>query len=283
VTVGSIPRRRVQPARILQHGVLIVLALVWVYPFIWMFASAFRPAAEVVRDPLALVSPTPTFENITRAWESANFSRYFVNSVLVTIFDVIVTLFITTTAGFALGRRTFPGRLPLMALIGATVFLPESYTIIPIYDLVSRAGLNNSLPGVVLALTGTSFVVYLFMFTAYFSGLPRELEEAARVDGANIFQLFLLVMLPLARPIIATVAIFQFMRSWNAFLIPLVLTLTRPDLRVLGVGMYSFFGENPVDWTALAAAATISLTPIIIVFLLFQRYFVEGVAGAVKS
>ncbi|BDP44316.1 sugar ABC transporter permease (plasmid) [Deinococcus aetherius] len=280
--VGRVPRP-FNPWRLLLHVSFIAVLLLWVSPFVWMLASTFRPAVEAQRAPLALFSATPTLENLQRAWELGNFSRYFLNSLVVSLSTVVIVTLVTALAGFALGRRTFPGRLPLLALLGATLFLPQGYTVIPIYDLVGRLGLNNTLGGVTLALTGTGFVLYVFMFTAYFASLPRELEEAALVDGTNIFQMFLYVMLPLARPIIATVAILEFISSWNAFLLPLVLTFTRPELRTLGVGIYSFFGENPVDWTALAAAATLCLLPVILVFVLFQRAFVEGVAGAVKS
>ena len=274
---------RFKPGRVALHLGLIAVLFIWTYPFLWMFSSTFRPSAEVYQAPLRLFSATPTLENFTRAWQAANFSQYLLNSAVVTTSTVVLTLFLTATAGFALGRRKFPGRLVFMGLVGATMFLPHGYTIIPIYDLINRLGLNNTLPGVILALTGTGFILYIFMFTAYFAGLPGELEESARLDGANIFQLFALVMLPLAKPIIATVIILEFLNTWSAFLIPLVLTLTRPELRVVGVGMYSFFGENPVDWTALAAAASISLVPVIAVFVLLQHYFVEGIAGAIKS
>lgn len=276
-------RWRVKPWRVLLYAALTVSALLWVYPFVWMLATAFKPSAEAAADPLRLIPLQPTLENFARAWSQANFSRYLLNSTLVTLGSVTLTLFLTATAGFALGRRSFPGRAFILGVLGATLFLPSGYTIIPIFDLINRIGLNNTLLGIIVASAGTGFVIHVFLFTAYFAGLPRELEEAALVDGASIHQIFWRVMLPLAGPVVATVAIFEFMQTWNAFLIPLVLTLTRPDLRVLGVGMYSFFGENSVDTTGLMAAACISLIPIILVFLFLQRYFVEGVAGAVKS
>lgn len=275
--------RQIHPWRFALHLILLGVLALWVYPFMWMLVTALRPAAEVAQDPLQLFPETFTFENFQRAWAAANFSRYLLNSVIVTLSSVALTVMLTALAGYALGRRSFPGRVPLLALLGMTIFLPHGYTVIPVYDLVTRLGLNNTLQGVILALSGTGFILYIFMFTAYFAGLPKEVEEAAVIDGANVLQVFFQVMLPLAGPIIATVAILEFMNSWNAFLYPLVLTLTRPDLRVLGVGMYSFFGEYGVDITGLMAAATISLIPVIAVFMLFQRYFVEGVAGAVKS
>jgi len=141
----------------------------------------------------------------------------------------------------------------------------------------------DTLWGVILAQSGGAHVLYILLFAGYFSQLPRELEEAAIMDLSLIVRVFAQVMLPLATPIMATVVILQFINSWNDFLLPLVLTLSRPDLRTLAVGMYAFRGEYYVDWSGMAAAASISLLPVILVFLFMQRYFVEGIAGAVKQ
>jgi raffinose/stachyose/melibiose transport system permease protein len=165
----------------------------------------------------------------------------------------------------------------------ATVFLPTGYTIIPVFEMVNRLGLADTLWGVILAQSGGAHVLYILLFAGYFSQLPRELEEAAIMDGASFVRVFVQVMLPLAMPIVATVIILHFINSWNDFLLPLVLTLSRPDLRTLAVGMYAFRGEFYVDWSGMAAAASISLLPVILVFLFMQRYFVEGIAGAVKQ
>jgi raffinose/stachyose/melibiose transport system permease protein len=124
--------------------------------------------------------------------------------------------------------------------------------------------------------------VYILLFAGFFSQLPSELHEAAVIDGAGFVRIFAQIMLPLAGPVIATTVILQFMASWNSFFLPLVLTLSRPELRTLGVGMFAFQGEYFSDWSGMAAAATLALLPIIGVFLLLQRHFVEGIAGAVK-
>ncbi len=137
----------------------------------------------------------------------------------------------------------------MIALFALTVFLPEGYTIIPIFELVTRLGLANSLLGVTLAQSGGANVVLVLLFAGYFAQLPKELEEAAIVDGAGFFRVFWQIMLPLAKPVIATTIILQFMHSWNAFLQPLVLTLSRPDLRTLAVGIYAFQGEFFTDWS----------------------------------
>ncbi|MCB0036569.1 MAG: carbohydrate ABC transporter permease, partial [Anaerolineales bacterium] len=142
--------------------------------------------------------------------------------------------------------------------------------------------LLNTRPGVILAMSGGAGALYVLLFTGFFQTLPDELFESAKLDGANFVQTFWL-MLPLAKPIIATVVIFQFMNAWNEFNVPLVFTLGRPELRNMAVGMYAFRGEFSVDWTGFAAGTTISIIPVLIVFFIFQGYFVRGLAGAVKQ
>lgn len=213
----------------------------------------------------------------------ANVGRHFLNTVIITVGSIAIVLVSVSMIGYALGRHQFPGKKLVIGFFVVTVFLPEGYTIIPVFTLINNLGLDNSLAGVTLAQAGGAHVVMVLLFAGYFGQLPKELEEAAIVDDAGFFRVFWEIMLPLAKPVIATTVILQFMYSWNAFLLPLVLTLSRPDLRTLAVGMYSFQGEYFTDWSCMAAAATISLMPIIVVFLFLQRYFVEGIAGSIKS
>lgn len=148
---------------------------------------------------------------------------------------------------------------------------------------IDKLGLSGSLWGVALAEAGGVNAVSILLFAGYFAQMPKELEEAARVDGAGFLRIFAAVYLPLAKPVTATAVILQFMHSCNDFLLPLVLTLTRPDLRTLSVGLYALRNEYYSDWGIMAAAATIALLPIVIMFLLLQRYFVESFAGAIKG
>jgi raffinose/stachyose/melibiose transport system permease protein len=196
---------------------------------------------------------------------------------------VAIVVVTTGMMGYVLGRYSFRGKRPIVALFVATIFIPEGYTIVPVFELINFLRLNNSLAGVILAESGGAHVLYILLFAGFFSQLPKELEEAAIVDGAGFLRIFWQIMLPLAKPVIATTVILQFMASWNSFFLPLVLTLSRPELRTLGVGMFAFQGEYFSDWSGMAAAATISLVPIIAVFLLLQRYFIEGIGGAVKQ
>lgn len=272
--------RRVQAAGILV--ILIPLALVWIYPFIWMVSASIKSNAEVFTS-LNPFPPIIHLENYVRAWTEARIGLYFFNTVFVTIGSIIISVGSTALIGYVLGRYRFKGKKVVIGLFAAAIFLPEGYTIIPIFDLISTLRLDGSLWGLTLAEAGGAHVVAVLLFAGYFRQLPAELEEAAMIDGAGFLRIFFQVYLPLAKPVIATAVILQFMHSWNDFLLPLVLTLARPELRTLAVGVYSFQGVHFNDWSGMAAASTIAIVPIVVVFLLLQRYFVESVAGAVKG
>ena len=259
------------------------LALIWVYPFLWMVSASLKTNDEIFRSGTKLLPNALEVENFQRAWVQANIGQYFINTVIIAAGSVLLVLTTTSMMGYVLGRYRFPGRRWVVGMFVATVFLPKGYTIIPIADLIRDLGLNGTLTGIILAQSGGAHIIFILLFAGYFGQLPKELEEAAIVDGAGFLRVFLQIMLPLAKPVIATVVIMQLIASWNDFLLPLVLTLSTPELRTLSVGMYAFRGEYFIDWSGMAAAATISIIPIILVFLAMQRYFIEGIAGAVKS
>ncbi|MFS0838749.1 carbohydrate ABC transporter permease [Paenibacillus sp. 1P03SA] len=265
------------------HLGLIGVGIVWIYPFVWMLMSSFKTNNEYITSGISLLPEKFQFANYLRAWETAHFSVYFWNTVVVTVSVVLIVIAVCSLTGYAIGRYRFRGRLLFVSAITATMFMPKGYTIIPTYMLINEIGLNNSILGVILAEVGGGHVLFILLFVAYFRGLPKELEESAEMDGSGFFRTFAQIMLPLAKPVIATSAIMQFMWTWNAFLMPLVFTLSKPELRTLGVGMYQFVGEQTMDWTGMAAAASISLLPILAVFIALQRYFIEGVAGAIKG
>ena len=279
-------RMRIKATRlreIVTSIVLLPLALIWVYPFLWMVSAALKTNNEIFHSGTNLFPAQVTFENFQRAWVQANISQYFVNTVAIAFGSVFLVAATTSMMGYVLGRYRFPGRRWVIGIFVATVFLPKGYTIIPVFELISNLGLDGTLVGVILAQSGGAHIIFILLFAGYFGQLPKELEEAAIVDGAGFLRVFFQIMLPLSKPVIATVVIMQLIASWNDFLLPLVLTLPRPELRTLSVGMYAFRGEYFTDWSGMAAAATISIVPIILVFLAMQRYFIEGIAGAVKS
>lgn len=261
---------------------LTILCLIWIYPFLWMISTSLKTNMEMFAG-TGLIPQEFAWENYERAWVEANMGRYFINTLMVTIGSVIIVTFCTSTLGYVLGRYTFPGRNIIFFAFVATVFIPQGFTIIPIFELLSFLGLSSNLVGLTLATSGHAMVIFVLLFAGYFSQLPKELEEAAMIDGVSFFRVFWYVMLPLARPIVVTVVIMQVLHAWNDFLLPLVITLADPAIRTLSVGIYAFKGEQFIDWSGMAAAATISIAPIVLLFIFLQRYFINGLAGAVKG
>lgn len=268
--------------RFLIHAILIFLGLIWIYPFIWMILGSLKTNLEFI----VSGSPIPSgfaWENYSRAWVDANFSGYFLNTVIMTVATVLIVVILCSLTGYALGRVDFPGKKAIIGIVVGIMFIPKGYTIIPLYELVDQLGLTNSLFGIILAESSGAHTLFVLLFMSYFATIPKEMEEAAIMDGCGFVKTFFKVMLPLAKPIIATTVIMQFIWTWSSFLVPTVLTISKPELRTLAVGMQNFVGQYSTDWAGMAAGATISLLPVLIVFILMQRYFIEGVAGAVKQ
>lgn len=268
---------------ILLHVVLSALAFVWVYPFLWMLSASFKSQSEFFSSGLSLIPKQFNFDNYIRAWNNANFGVYFMNSVIVTVAVVLIVLFSTSAAGYVLGRYEFVGKKVTMAVFLASITIPLVFTIIPTFELLKAMGLSQSLLGLILAESGGGHVVFLLLFSGHYASLPKEMEEAATIDGCGFLQTYTKIMFPLSKPIMVTVVIMQFIWTWNSFLLPLVITLNKPSIRTLAVGMYALRGENVVDWTGIAAGASIAIIPVVIVFIALQKHFVSGIAGAVKS
>ncbi|MFD7155115.1 carbohydrate ABC transporter permease [Kribbella sp. NPDC059898] len=268
---------------VMTHVALLVSGLAWLYPLFWALGSSLKSDDDFFSDGL---NPMPShflWSNYLTAWQEASFSRYFMNTILITLGTVVITLVVTACAGYVLARTRFPGRGFCLGLVSATLFLPHGYTIIPVFDLMQRLHLLNSLWSVIIVQASGGVVFGTFLFMGYFMAVDKELEDAAQVDGANFHQTFVRIMLPLSGPMLATVGLFTAITAWNSFFVPLVFTLGRPELRTLAIGMYAFIGENSTEWTLLCAGTVITLAPIILLFVLLQRFFVNGLAGAVKQ
>ena len=261
---------------------LLLVGLIWVYPFLWSVSGAFKTQIGMFTSGISLIPNELDLSNFQRAWVTAGFSEYFFNTLLYSVVATLIELFKSALCGYVLGRYRFPGRNLLYFLIVGTLFVPLATIILPQFLVIESLGLLNTREGVILAFSGAAGALYVLLFTNYFKALPEELFDAAKVDGAGFVRLFRLVF-PLARPVIATVIIFNFIATWNDFNIPLIYTFSAPDLRNLAVGMFAFQGANSFDWTGFAAGTVISFLPVLLVFLSFQGYFVRGLAGAVKE
>lgn len=268
---------------LLGHIVLLMLGILWVYPFIWMLSTSFKNNSEIFSNPLGLIPDRFMHENYVRAWNSSNFNLYFFNTVAVTAAVVGIVLFTTSFAGYAIGRYRFAGKKLLIGLFIATSFIPQGVTLIPIFQLIKDIGLMNTRLGIILAESGAVNIMMIMMFASQYRQIPDELEESARLDGAGFFSVFSRIMFPLAKPVAASVIVVQFVFTWNSFMMPLVLTMSNSRIRTLAVGLYTMRGENAVDWTGICAGGGIALIPVIVIFIILQRYFVDGMAGAVKG
>jgi raffinose/stachyose/melibiose transport system permease protein len=274
--------RQGRTRRTITHIILIPLCFIWIYPFLWMVSASLKPNGMVFSG-LGLIPTKPFWSNYSVAWTEGGIGRYFFNSVAIAVCTVVIVVLCTSSMGYVLGRMNFPAKKVLIGLLAALAILPQGYTIIPVYNLITKLGLSKSLFGIILPESGFAHILQLLLYAGFFAQMPRSLDESAQIDGAGFFRIYWSIYFPLALPVTATVIILQFIASWNDFLLPLVITLSQPQLQTLAVGVYSFQGENLTNYAELSAASTISLVPIIVVFLFLQRYFVEGIAGAVKQ
>jgi len=275
------PSRRRRPKPSLRSVAVLVLlcgyAVVAVGPLLFMLLNSFRPSSEIFNDPLGM--PTELYlGNYTEAWREARFATYFTNSVLVVVAGVVLCTVVSAMAAYPLARYDFRGGGVLTAYFIAGLTLPIELAVVPIFYLLGSLGMVDSRFGLVLVYAATGIPFSVFILAAFFRNLPKDLEEAARLDGAGEFRIFLRVMLPLVKPAVATVAIFQFVQLWNDFFFPLIL-LRSTDKYTLPVGLTNFFGEYQTDWGAVFAGLTITTLPLVVLFLFLTRQIVSGLVG----
>ena len=261
---------------------LIALLIFAVAPLMLAWFTAFKSAEQQLVNPWGLPIP-PTLDNLTEAWTVGRFGIYFKNSVIISVADVIGMVIISSLAGYAFARLKFPGQKILLygLLVGLTI--PVAAIIIPLYLTMRDFRLLNTYGSVIIADIALAAPIFVFIMRAFFKDLPAELDDAARIDGANEFEIFWQIMLPLARPGLLTVALLEFLWSWNDLLLPLVF-LVSDELRTLPVGMLFFQGRFTIDYGLMSAGVLIISLPVTILFLIFQKDFVKGLAsGALKG
>ena len=222
-------------------------------------------------------------ENYYLVWNELRFYLHFITSLVVTIGVVFVTLIVTSMLGYALARLKFPGKMLVLALLIGGAVAPSESIIVPIFRLLQSMGLLEGLLGMTLWLAGIG-IGHTFLMAGFFMTLPKEVEEAAKIDGAGTFQTFFDVALPMARPIVLTIGLFAFLGAWNEFLIPLLCTMSDPEMQPLAVAVYTFQRGHQGWWPLINAAAAIIIIPVVVLFLILNRHIVRAIAvGAVKG
>ncbi len=255
--------------------------LTMLFPVYWMTLVSLRTEGFQLQGVADLVPTGLTLDNYREVWASGPFGRYFLNSLVVAAVVVAGNLLFASMVGYAFARRRFPGKRPLWIAVLGTLMIPKQITMIPLYILASRAQVLDTYAALTLPFLVDAFNV--FLVRQYVSQLPIDLEDAARVDGAGDWTVFWKVVLPLARPALAVVAINTFLVNWNSFLYPLILTSSE-SMRTLPVGLALYSqGPHAVDWGHLMAGSMLATLPVLVIFALFQRHIIEGItAGAVK-
>jgi multiple sugar transport system permease protein len=273
--------RRVSVRRIVAYAALIAWSLLMFVPFVWTVVTSLKDRPEALRVSLPA---NPDFEAWIYTWQSIDpgLPQMMASSVLLAGIVTASNLFLGSLAGYAFARLTFPGRDALFVVVLATLMIPDQLRIVPVYQIMNFLGLINKNPTnyvsviLVMAVSATS----IFLLRQYFLTIPRDLEEAAKIDGAGYFQTFWQVILPLAAPALAAVGVLTFQGTWNGLFWPLVLMGQAKEHWTLPVGIVQLQGAFHTNWPPLMALVVITTLPILALYIYFQRYFVEGVAAA---
>lgn len=272
----------------LIHTVLIITSLLSIFPFLWLTSTSLKGVNEdIFAYPPQLIPTDFSFQNYVEVWHRVNFMGYFFNSVIVAALTVILNLVLSSLAAYPLARMNFKGKRVVFFSILATIMIPFQAIMLPVYIITLKLHLTDSVNniagyiGLVMPFAVSAFGI--FLMRQAFMKVPREVEEAAIVDGCNVFEMFVKVVLPMVKPTLAVLAVFTFIGSWGEFLWPSIM-LTKDSMYTLPVGINNLQGMFSANWRYIAAGSIISTIPIIIFFLFMQRYFISGENdGAVKG
>lgn len=260
--------------KIILYSVLILYSIITILPFIWALSASFKSLNEIVAGGLNFIPRNVTFENYQQIFlKSPLFGRWFFNSVFVAVWIAILNLLFNSMAGYALARISFPGRGLLFGLVVAVLLIPIQVTLIPSFLILKYFGWLNTYQGLIIpnAVNAT----FIFMMRQFFINFPKELEEAAALDGLNRWETFLEIVMPLAKPALAAQAIFVFMNAWNNFLMPLMI-LSNQEMYTLPLGLNTFKGLYISYWNYIMAASIVFTLPVLLIYAFFNRYFVSG-------
>lgn len=284
-TIQMRTRRQSKPSTptTLRYLALALGAAIMVTPFIYMVSTSLKSQAYVLTFPPQFIPHPATLSNFSNVLTTQNFKAFFLNSAIVALISTAISLLISSMMAYGFARFRFPGRELIFRIILVGLVIPAVMLLIPQFVLAKYLGILDSLTGLIFFYVAGSLSLNTFLLRGFFASVPVELDQAMQVDGANVWTRYWRLALPLSKPAIATATIFTFLSCWDEY--PIALTmLTGPEHRTLPIAIAAFQGENATQWGLVFAASLIAIVPVIIVFLVFQRYFVQGLtAGAVKG
>ncbi len=276
LTAAALGRRwtaRIRPA--IGYVLLCLIALAFLSPLIYMFATSFKPPAEIFSVPPKLFGSEFRWQNYQEALNYMPFLRFMGNGLLVSAAGTALTLVVSAFSGYAFSRQRWRGRNLVFMIFLGTLMIPQEVLIVPMFVMMQKVGWVNTFQSLIVPWAFTAFGA--FLLRQFFLGVPQELDDAARVDGAGTLRTFLLVMLPLARPTLAVLAVFSFISYWNSFLWPLVVINDVNNLGTIPLGLQMFFGQQGNQWHLVMAASVISMAPTLLLLILLQKHLVKGI------
>lgn len=261
----------------------ISLMFMWtIFPIYWTINTAFKTEGDILKRPLQYLPTSPTVENFVVAWNNVGFATFFKNSLIIGVSTVFVVIVLSTLSGYALSRYRFKGKASFLLMLLSTQFIPRAMLIIPLFIIFKNMGLISNPLSLIITYTAVEIPFTTILMSGFIGNIPRELEEAAAVDGCSKLQSLRFVMLPLLLPGIVATSVFTFIYTWNEFLLALMLTNQQSKF-TLPVGLSFMMGEFNVNYGALAAGSVIALVPAVILFAYAQKHLVSGMGGAVKG
>jgi multiple sugar transport system permease protein len=268
-------RRKKRIAQVVLAIILFIGGMAMIFPFVWMVSSSLKNAQDIYT--LSLVPPNPTLDNYTTVLQDTSYVRWFANSLIIAGITTISVAFFDSLAGYTLAKFRFPGATVIFILILSTLMVPTEMLVIPWYVMSIEMGWTDSYWGIMFPGVISAFGV--FLMRQFFMGVPNDLIDAARLDGFSEFRIFWSIALPLVKPAVAALCIFTFLGNWNAYIWPLIVVRS-DEMRTLPVGIAFFSSESGSAFHLIMAAASLATIPVIIIFLIFQRHIIKGIALA---
>lgn len=272
----NVLRVKKEMKKILFFAMVLVLTIIFISPFLVMFLTAFKTNSDAFTIPVKLLPRQWITENFPAAFAAIPYFKYMGNTITITALSVIGQILVTPLVAYSLSKIKWKGADIISGLVMATMMIPITVTMVPLYKIYSRLGLTNTyIPLILPAFFGKAF--YIVIVRQFFNGIPDSLIEAAKIDRASHFTCYWKISMPLCKPVLTTIGIYSFLDAWSDYLYPLIF-ITKPERYTLSLGLQQYMSEYSVDWARLMAAALVFVLPVIVCFAVFQRNFVEGIA-----
>ena len=279
-------KNRITFGRICIYVVLILMTIYCAFPLIYAFFGSFKSSVEFLNGGANILPAEWEFSKYGKAWKEANFAQYTINSLIISGMTVVLTLIVGSMAAYVLARTSFRAKPALLAVLGLVMFIPNVVLIFPIFHMCQTLHLMGNIWSIIITQTASGLPFLVILMQSYMVSISKEMDEAAEIDGCSFFKKFYLIILPLSKPILATAALFAFKNAWNSYLLPLALSLSKPEIRPLTVGVIALkdMGEGISAWNIMIAGSVLAIFPMVVVYLFMNRFFIEGItAGSVKG